>query len=133
MITVIAYYAFNLSAQGNCSVTAINPTNLTAVDKVFAIVYGTENVMIQCNCFDVNEKALSSIKWFDSNGIRLRFQRNHKYIAGDLHLMRTHNNSGVILVIPMFNNSYDGVYTCGIGRNFPPKEPNIDISLTFGK
>ena len=132
MNTSIVYYAFNLSAQGNCTVTAINPTNLTATGKVLAIAYGTENVTIQCNCFDVNEKALSSVRWFDSKGIRLRFQRHHKYAAGALHLIRT-NNSGAILVIPIFNNSYDGIYTCGIGRNFPPKEPSIDISLTFGK
>ena len=132
LICIYLYYTFILSAQGNCTVTAINPANLTATDKVLAIAYGTENVMIQCNCYNVNDKALRFTRWFDSNGIRIQYKTHHTYVSGAIYLKRT-TNYGVVLVIPLFNNSYDGIYTCGNGKNFPPKEPNIDISLTFGE
>ena len=126
------YYTFVLSAQGNCTVTAINPANLTADGKGVEIAYGTQNVMIQCNCYNVNGKALSSVRWFDTNGIRIHYKTHNEYVSGAMYLMRSTNHS-VVLVIPIFNNSYDGIYTCGIGRNFPPKEPNIDINLIFGE
>ena len=125
-------YIFILSAQGNCTVTTINPANLTATGKVLAIAYGTENVMIQCNCYNVNDEALSFIRWFDANGSRIRYKTHHKYVSGAIYLKRT-TNYGAVLVLPIFNNSYDGIYTCGIGNKFPPKEPNIDINLTFGE
>ena len=130
---ICIYYIFNLLAQGNCTVTAINPTNLTAVGKVFAIAYGTQNVMIQCNCSNVNGTALYFIRWFDSEGISIHHQTDHKYVPGIPHFLKAHNDKNVILVVPVFNDSYDGIYTCGVEKSFPSKEPNIDIDLTFGK
>ena len=126
-------HMFNILAQGNCTITAINPAKLTPAGKVFAIAYGTQNVMIQCNCSNVNGTVLDSIRWFDSEGLRVHHKLHHKYVSDTPHLMRTHDDKNVILVVPILNDSYDGIYTCGVGKIFPPEEPNIDIDLTFGK
>ena len=40
----------DVSAQGSCTITPINPTTLTTAGGV--LPNGTENVMIQCNCSD---------------------------------------------------------------------------------
>ena len=50
----ILHTVVDVSAQGACTITAVNPTTLTAAGGVLAICNGTENVTIRCNCTDGN-------------------------------------------------------------------------------
>ena len=59
----------DVSAQGGCIITPINPTTLTAAGGVLAS--GTVNVTIQCNnCTDGNG-TLDRVRWYDPDGIKL--------------------------------------------------------------
>ena len=122
-------YVFDLSAQGNCTITPMNPTSFITRGGVLPVPYGMQNVMIQCNCSDVIGIALDPIRWFYSNGSIIDHQTDH----GFPYFTRAPDDKNVVLVIPTFNDSYDGIYSCGFGKKFPPKEPNLDISLTFGE
>ena len=123
----------DVSAQGSCTVTPINPTTLTAAGGVLPI--GTENVMIQCNnCIDNDSSVLTNLRWYDPNGNKPPRFGNNNYIPGAPHYTRVNNvRDNIILVIPTFNDSYDGNYTCG--RNVfedLPGPPTATISLTIG-
>ena len=122
----------DVSAQGGCTITPINPTTLTTAGGVLAS--GTVNVMIQCNnCTDDNG-ALTEIRWYDPNENRLFDpDRNVNYVAGTPHWSRIDGaDDNIILVIPTFNDSYDGTYTCGPkGRRGPPGPPTSAVTLTI--
>ena len=123
----------DVSAQGGCTITPINPTTLTAAGGVLA--NGTMNVMIQCsNCTD-DGGTLSEIRWYDPNEIRLVDpDRNDDYMAGTPYYSRVGGaDDNIILVIPTFNDSYDGTYTCGPkARRGPPGPPSSAVTLTIG-
>ena len=123
----------DVSAQ-RCNVTPINPTTLTATGG--AIVYGTMNVKIQCNCTERNGGAVSVVRWYDPNGTRLVSARHTVEFNPDVpHFTRVdvHSDSDVILIIPTFNDSYDGTYTCG--RNAADRSalssPIAEVTLTI--
>ena len=59
----------DVSAQGGCTITPINPTTLTAAGGVLAS--GTVNVMIQCNCTDDDDTVIDPVSCYDSDGSRL--------------------------------------------------------------
>ena len=123
----------DVSAQDSCTVTPINPTTLTAAGGVLPI--GTENVMIRCNCSDVNGTKIAIVRWFDSNENRPPRFGSNNYIPGAPHFTRVGNdNCNVILVIPTLNDSYDGNYTCGrrIPGNNSLQLPTTTVSLTIG-
>ena len=61
------YTVVDVSAQGTCTVTPLNPITLTTAGGVLAD--GSVNVMIQCNCSD--DVALKLIRWFGPDGTRL--------------------------------------------------------------
>ena len=123
---------FGSSVQGNCTITTINPTNLTISSGVLSVAFGMENLTIQCNCSNVIDMILDPVRWFDTNGLRVIQQTNESYVHGNPYFTKTSNDRNVVLVIPTFNDSYDGIYSCGYGKNFPPKEP-VRVDLTFGK
>ena len=72
------------------------------------------------------------VRWFDPNGIRVIQQINNNYVLGTPYFTKTSDDRNVVLVIPTFNDSYDGIYSCGFGKIFPPKEP-VKVDLTFGE
>ena len=120
----------DVSAQ-SCNVTPLNPTTLTATGG--AIVYGTMNVRIQCSCTTVN-----TVRWYDPDGTKLVSAQNTAQYNPDVpHFTRVNANSDrdVILVIPTFNDSYDGRYTCG--RNVADRSglnaPTADVTLTISE
>ena len=118
------------SAEGECTITPINPTTLTADGGVLAS--GTENVMIQCNCTDDDGTVIDPVRWYDPDEIRLVDPDSNDYMAGTPHFSRIDGaDDNIILVIPTFNDSYDGTYTCG-GRviNGLPGPPNATVILT---
>ena len=122
----------DVSAQ-SCNVTPLSPTTLTATGG--AIVYGTMNVRIRCSCTQSDGTAVNTVRWYDPNGTKLVSALNTaQYNPNVPHFTRVNTNSDrdVILVIPTFNDSYDGRYTCG--RNVADRSlltpPAADVSLT---
>ena len=131
-VCFIVHPVVDVSAQGGCTITPINPTTLTAAGGVLAS--GTENVMIQCNNCTGDDGTLTNIRWYDPNEIRLVDpDRNHNYVTGTPHFLRVDGASdNIILVIPTFNDSYDGIYTCGGRfRGGLPGPPNAAVVLTI--
>ena len=124
----------DVSTQANCTVTPINPTTLTTAGGV--LPNGTENVMIRCNCSDENGTVITKVIWHDPNGERLFRIGTGSFIAGTPHFIRAtgdSNNRNITLVIPTFNDSYDGSYTCGRRRgNNDLQVPTTTVSLTIG-
>ena len=123
----------DVSAQASCTVTPISPTTLTAAGGV--LPNGTENVMIRCNCSDDDGSVITPVKWYDPDGGRI-FRLGTKYfIAGAPHFTRPSgddDNRNVTLVIPTFNDSYDGNYTCGRRSSGNLVSPMTAVSLTIG-
>ena len=121
--------------MARCIITPISPTALTATGG--AIANGTMNVMIQCNCTENDGTAVGTVRWYDPHGTRLVSPQNTaKYNPDVPHFTRINNNDGnIILVIPTFNDSYDGTYTCG--RNAADRSalssPTTDITLTISE
>ena len=118
----------DVSAQGGCTITPINPTTLTAAGGVLA--NGTENVMIKCNCTDDDGTVVGRVRWYDPD--RTRLQIYNYYPAGTPYYRRAPDYTSIILVIPTFNDSYNGTYTCGEKvRSGLPGPPNAAVLLTI--
>ena len=121
----------DVSAQASCTVTPINPTTLTTAGGVLPI--GTENVMIQCNCSDDNGTVITNVRWFDPDGNRVPRFGTGSFTADTPHYTRASgdaNNRNITLVIPTFNDTYDGNYICG-RKGGLHKAPNATVSLTI--
>ena len=117
----------DVSAQGGCTITVMNPTTLTTAGGVLAI--GTVNVTIMCNdCGNVK-----LVRWYDPDGTRLLLSTHNRYVAGTPYYRKEPDDTNVVLVIPTFNDSYDGTYTCGerVGVNKLPGPPNAVVNLTI--
>ena len=77
---IYSHTVVDVSAQGTCTVTPLNPITLTAAGGV--LVDGTENVTIQCNCSDDVGTVLQPIRWFDPDGTRLLATHHRDYVTG---------------------------------------------------
>ena len=108
----------------------ISPSTLTTAGG--ALPSGTENVMILCNnCIDGNGTVVDNLRWYDPAGTSLIVPTNSRFIPGTPHITRTTLNN-LTLVIPTFNDSYDGIYTCGNVSNGLTEPPNAAVNLTIG-
>ena len=118
------------SAQEECTITPLNPTTLTATGG--ALVSGTENVMIQCSCTINNDDV---VRWYNASGCKVFRNVSENFIPGTPHYTRVNGSTGnrnITLVIPTFNDTYDGTYTCG--RRVSNTEfgaPNVSVVLTI--
>ena len=125
----------DVSAEGGCTITPINPTTLTAAGGVLAS--GTVNVTILCNnCTDGDGGTLSRVRWYDPNRTRLKVPGNRVPVA-PYYLRLNGSNNDALLVIPTFTDSYNGTYTCGErvsdkNEGELPGPPNAQVSLTIG-
>ena len=136
IMQVTCYYIFfllhtvvDVSAHG-CTITVISPTTLTTTGGT--LPSGTENVMILCNnCIDGDGTVLDNLRWYDPAGTSLVIPGGNGYMAGAPHITRTVLNN-VTLVIPTFNDCYDGIYTCGRIRSGLTEPPNAAVNLTIG-
>ena len=129
----------DVSAQGRCTITPLSPTTLTTTGR--GIPSGTMNVTIRCNCTQSNGTAVSVVRWYDPAGTRLVSPQNTEQFNPNVpHFTRVGGDFGndvdeasVILVIPTFNDSYDGTYTCG--RNAADRTaltpPTANVTLTI--
>ena len=122
----------DVSTQGSCTITPLNPTTLTATGGVLPI--GTMNVMIQCNCTKDTGTVVDSVRWYDPASNRLvRPDNIDKFDASAPHFTKVDgSDTNVILVIPTFNDSFDGTYTCGkrVKRGLPGP-PNAAVILAI--
>ena len=98
--------AITVKAQG-CVINPVNPKTLTADGTVLQI--GTQNITITCYCSYGFNEGFNEVSWF-FNGTRILSEQNltkeHPYVVlSDITTTK--------LVIPIFNESYSGIYTCG--------------------
>jgi len=100
----ILHSVVDISTQSSCTVTPISPPTLTAGGGVLAS--GTENVTFQCNC----SIGAPNARWYDPNGDLVHLATSNRYVAGSPYHVDGDNNA--TLVIPTFNDLYDGTYTC---------------------
>ena len=128
----------DVSAQGRCTITPLSPTTLTATGG--GLPGGTMNVRIRCSCTESDGTAVSIVRWYDPAGTRLVSAQNTAEFNPNVpHFTRVggdqgnRDNTNVILVIPTFNDSYDGTYTCG--RNAADRTaltpPTANVTLTI--
>ena len=125
----------DISAGSECTVTPMNSTNLTVSDGVLSIAYGMTNVRIHCNCSAVSVMVLMSpINWFGPHGrvIGKRNETNLTDINDRNYFTENSDDRNVVLVIPVFNESYEGIYSCGFGNNSLLKH-SINVDLAIGK
>ena len=119
---------FDVSAQSSCTITPLNPTTLTVTGG--AVVSGNTNVMIQCVCTVTGDQR---VRWFDINTNFLTLQTSPNYVAGSPYYIINGRNN-VTLVIPIFNDSYDGTYNCGIRvTDTSFTSPSAAVTLTIGE
>ena len=119
----------DVSAQGSCTVTPLNPTTLTTTNG--ALPNGTMNVMIQCSCTNDDGTVVSPVRWYYADGKRVAGDWHYQFDPTVPHFTR---GSGNTLVIPTFNDSYDGTYKCGNRRGQTddgPGSPNVSVTLTI--
>ena len=125
------YPVVDVSAQ-SCTITPLNPTTLTATGGV--LVSGTTNVRIQCVCTVTGDQR---VRWYDINTNFINGQSNPNYVVGSPYYIRNNPNGGdndVTLVIPTFNDSYDGTYNCGIRvSSYEFTSPSAAVTLTIGE
>jgi len=103
----------------HCFIIPLNPSFLFADG---GINHGTRNVMINCNCFNTDYQ---TITWYSPKKQQIPFQLTE---PGDLPYAIKEKGT---LVIPVFNNLYQGTYYCGIGNN-PLFASNISLTLWTG-
>ena len=123
------YPVVEVSAQ-SCIITPLNPTTLTATGGT--VVSGTMNVMIQCAC-----SVTGSLRWYDINTNFLFQSAHQRYVASSPYFIlgaTIGNVQTVVLVIPIFNGSYDGTYNCGIRVNDTEfTSPSAAVTLNIGE
>ena len=119
------YTVNDISAKANCSITSMFPTTRTASGGKFAD--GTNNVEIHCSCTDVNNTASDYVQWYDPDGERVLEKLHHNYTPGIPYYEKILEN--YVLVIPTFNESYDGVYTCAAGNSYSYDESEATVDL----
>ena len=89
---------------------------------------------IQCNCTN-DYGTVIKVRWYNPTLARLPGTLDkRKFLADAPHFRRLveGDDTNIILVIPTFNDSYDGIYTCGRRYNYPPRAPNATVNLTIG-
>ena len=123
----------DVSAQGSCTITPLNPTILTATGG--ALPNGTMNVMIQCNCTTDDGTVVHHVRWYDPDGTRLVTPGHGRFDASAPHFTKVDDSdTHVILVIPTLTDSYNGTYTCGnrdSEKDGLPGSPNVDVTLNI--
>ena len=91
--------------------------------------------MIQCVCTSDDGKIVGKVRWYDPAGTRLVTSSNDDFEASVPHITRINgSDTHVTLVIPTFNDSYDGTYKCGNRQGESdngPGSPNVDVTLTI--
>ena len=84
---------------------------------------------IRCNCTD-DDNLPVDVRWYDPNGGRIPSLANRNYFVPDApQFIRENDERIVLLLIPTFNDSYDGTYTCGRKAINFPVSPSSTLNL----
>ena len=122
-----------LSTQEECTIIPLNPTHVLNVTGG-TLTSGTENVTIQCSC-TINNDTDDRVRWYNPDGNQLYNNASVNFIPGTPHYKRAEgptDNMNIILVIPTFNNTYDGTYYCGIRVDRTTfRAPNASVVLNI--
>ena len=122
----------DVSSEGECTITPINPTSLSTAGGV--LPNGTENVMMRCNCTDDDGIVINTVRWYYPDGRLVPRFIGSSDSPNTPHITRPSDDTddrNVTLVIPTFNDSYDGKYTCGRRiTDGPPVPPTVAVNLT---
>ena len=92
--------------------------------------------MIRCTCADDNGTVITNIRWWYPDESRIsRIAIGGSSTASTPHFTRAsgdNNNRNITLVIPTFNDSYDGNYTCRRKSDGSLISPTASVILTIG-
>ena len=95
-------------------------------------------MIIRCNCSEDDGSEITNARWYGPDENLVPRLGTNSFIAGAPHFTRAsgdHNNRNITLVIPRFNDSYDGNYICGRrgeSTTDPPLPPTATVSLIIG-
>ena len=91
----------------SCNINPKIPSILTITGKVLVFHNGTQNITIACYCKDRFNRRIERVRWFFYNKTIQRDTSSggHPYVVLDRNL--------ATLIIPTFNGSFSGMYTCG--------------------
>jgi len=105
---------FYFTVQRGCTITPTSPNDLSATGGVLSD--GTQNVTIECECVDDDGTRLAKVRWFFPDNTTV--ETSPDVLNGSPY--RINNKRLHTLVIPTFNDSYDGIYSCGRSDTYPP-------------
>ena len=103
--------------QRGCKITPTNPLSLEPSGGILRS--GMDNATINCSCYKRN----GPVAWFSPNGDRL--SDFHNTLEGSPYVTQDDEGMSSVAVIPTFNYTMFGVYTCGIGPSYPPSHMAI--------
>ena len=130
LLQKLCSYTLSILA-GSCTITPMNPTNLSQTAACGGLPNGTKNVTVLCNStydFVVNTG------WYDPDGFQIVTTESSDYVDGSPYYITDdiHDNTNVTLVIPTFTDAYDGTYTCGRRINRTEVgDPSTTVTLTI--
>ena len=104
----------------NCVITPMNPSVL-AGSKVINV---TSSVIIKCICVNANAD-FNKIRWYSPD--KKEITDNNAESEDTPYLIQ---NSGT-LVFPIFSDSHQGIYYCGVGKD-SVFVANINLTLWTG-
>ena len=127
---ILYYYRFidvvvDVIAQ-KCAITSISPTDL--INTGGTLKNGTPNVTIECNCNEKDDTVILQVRWFFPNGSQVK--KITVTPPGSPYFISNSPDTVSTLIIPVFNDTYKGTYTCK-----PKKENSLmsNIQLLPGK
>ena len=125
LLLSFTHLVVNATAQ-KCTITPVSPSELTS--EVLVLKDGTPNVTIDCSCNDDKENAIMKIRWFLPDNSQVKIIT--KSPPGSPYYATSSSDTISTLIIPVFNNSYKGEYTC---KPRPELEPVSNIQLSLGE
>jgi len=103
-------------AQGECTITPKSPSSLSAGGG--KIEHNTKNVEIECTC--VNRRGITqrNANWFSPANMRI-LKGKSPVPSGIPYSLSINSNKATVLVIPNFNDVFNGTYTCSTASTLP--------------
>ena len=117
LIFVLYTYTGENVTTPTCIIIPLNPSFIPADG---AVHNGTSNVMINCKCLNFDYQ---HIRWYSPDQRKVPFNYTE---SEDLPYVIKGT-----LIFPIFNNSYQGTYYCGV-RNDSVFDANITLTLWTG-
>ena len=115
----------NVTAQ-KCTITPINPPEL--IGGVLKDV--TPNVTIDCSCNDDNDTAIMELRWFFPDDSQVTIVTEST--PGSPYFVASSDTAST-LIIPVFNDTYKGNYTCKPKGELKNDSPMSTIQLLLGE